>query len=144
MPVASNPACTDPSPGNVSTPWKTSASVSDLVVPLMVRSPTTSKVDGPVGEIAVDSGGGPLHLAALGLEDAVARLKSATDLPVAVGFGVRTPEQAAAIARVADGVVVGSAFIDIIAEHGDAAAPHVEAFTRTLADAIHGAKEIAA
>jgi tryptophan synthase alpha chain len=78
------------------------------------------------------------------IEDAVARLKAATDLPVAVGFGVRTPEQAAAIARVADGVVVGSAFIDIIAEHGDAAAPYVEAFTRTLADAIHGAKEIAA
>ena len=78
------------------------------------------------------------------IEDAVARLKAATDLPVAVGFGVRTPGQAAAIARVADGVVVGSAFIDIIAEHGDAAAPHVEAFTRSLADAIHGAKEIAA
>lgn len=78
------------------------------------------------------------------IEDAVARLKSVTDLPVAVGFGVRTPAQAADIAKVADGVVVGSAFIDIIAEHGDAAAPHVEAFTRSLADAIHGAKEIAA
>jgi tryptophan synthase alpha chain len=78
------------------------------------------------------------------IEDAVARLKAATDLPVAVGFGVRTPEQARQIAKVADGVVVGSAFIDIIAQHGDAAAPHVEAFTRTLADAIHGAKEIAA
>ncbi|WP_326915194.1 tryptophan synthase subunit alpha [Sphingopyxis chilensis] len=78
------------------------------------------------------------------IDEAVARLKAATDLPVAVGFGVRTPEQAAQIARVADGVVVGSAFIDIIAEHGDAAAPHVEAFTRSLADAIHGAKEIAA
>lgn len=78
------------------------------------------------------------------IEDAVARLKAATDLPVAVGFGVRTPEQAAAIAKVADGVVVGSAFVDIIAEHGDAAAAPLEAFTRTLADAIHGAKEIAA
>lgn len=78
------------------------------------------------------------------IEDAVARLKAATDLPVAVGFGVRTPKQAAEIARVADGVVVGSALVDIIAEHGDSAAPHLEAFTRTLADAIHGAKEIAA
>ncbi|MGV1683176.1 tryptophan synthase subunit alpha [Sphingopyxis sp. NJF-3] len=78
------------------------------------------------------------------IEDAVTRLKAATDLPVAVGFGVRTPEQAAAIAKVADGVVVGSAFVDIIAEHGDAAAAPLEAFTRTLADAIHGAKEIAA
>src|SRR3546814_9153575 len=41
------------------------------------------------------------------IEEAVTRLKAATDLPVAVGFGVRTPEQAAAIAKVADGVVVG-------------------------------------
>jgi tryptophan synthase alpha chain len=78
------------------------------------------------------------------IDEAVARLKAATDLPVAVGFGVRTAEQAAQIARVADGVVVGSALVDIIAEHGDAAAPHLESFTRTLADAIHGAKEIAA
>ena len=49
------------------------------------------------------------------IEDAVARLKAATDLPVAVGFGVRTPEQAAAIARVADGVVVGSAIVELVA-----------------------------
>ena len=48
------------------------------------------------------------------IEDAVARLKAATDLPVAVGFGVRTPEQAAAIARVADGVVVGSAIVELV------------------------------
>ena len=52
------------------------------------------------------------------IEDAVARLKAATDLPVAVGFGVRTPEQAAAIARVADGVVVGSAIVELIGQHG--------------------------
>ena len=44
----------------------------------------------------------------------VARIKSATDLPVAVGFGVRTPEQAAAIAATADGVVVGSALVGLI------------------------------
>ena len=42
---------------------------------------------------------------------AVARIRRATDLPVAVGFGIRTPEQAAAIARVADGVVIGSALV---------------------------------
>lgn len=41
----------------------------------------------------------------------VARIKSQTDLPVCVGFGVRTPEQAAAIGGVADGVVVGSALV---------------------------------
>jgi tryptophan synthase alpha chain len=79
------------------------------------------------------------------IEDAVALLKAASDIPVAVGFGVRTPEQAGAIARVADGVVVGSAIIDIVAEHGaDAAAP-VQAYVASLAEAVRTArKEIAA
>mgnify|MGYP001809834967 CR=1 FL=1 len=45
---------------------------------------------------------------------AVARVKAASGLPVAVGFGIRTPEQAAAVAKVADGVVVGSAFVDAV------------------------------
>jgi tryptophan synthase alpha chain len=71
------------------------------------------------------------------IETAVAALKAATTLPVAVGFGVRTPEQAADIAQVADGVVVGSAIVEIIAEHGADAAPHVQAYIRTLADAVH-------
>ncbi|HET8612357.1 MAG TPA: tryptophan synthase subunit alpha [Sphingomonas sp.] len=60
-----------------------------------------------------------LQQAAAGsIEEAVARLKAATGLPVAVGFGVRSPEQAARIARVADGVVVGSAIIDALANSG--------------------------
>ena len=71
------------------------------------------------------------------IETAVAKLKAATTLPVAVGFGVRTPEQAAAIAHVADGVVVGSAIVEIIAEHGANAPAYVEAYVRTLADAVH-------
>ena len=62
------------------------------------------------------------------IEDAVARLKAATDLPVAVGFGIRTPEQAAAIARVADGVVVGSAIVELVAQHGADAAGPVRAY----------------
>jgi tryptophan synthase alpha chain len=79
------------------------------------------------------------------IDDAVARLKAHTALPVAVGFGVRTPEQAAAIARVADGVVVGSALVEIVAQHGDAAAGPLQAYTRSLADAIHAVvKEVAA
>ena len=70
------------------------------------------------------------------IESAVARLKAATDLPIAVGFGVRTPEQAGAIARVADGVVVGSAIVEIVATHGaDAAAP-VRAYIASLKAAI--------
>ncbi len=64
--------------------------------------------------------------AQISIEQAVARLKAATDLPVAVGFGVRTPAQAAAIGKVADGVVVGSAIVEAIgaaaAQGGDSAA----------------------
>src|SRR5260221_13930429 len=46
---------------------------------------------------------------------AVARVRAATDLPCTVGFGIRSPEQAAAIARVSDGVVVGSAIVGQVA-----------------------------
>jgi tryptophan synthase alpha chain len=79
--------------------------------------------------------------AALGaIEEATARLKAATDLPIAVGFGVRTPEQAAAIAKVADGVVVGSALVELVAEHGDNAPDAIRAATRALAEAVHSAR----
>ena len=74
------------------------------------------------------------------IDEAVARLKAATDIPVAVGFGVRTPEQAAKIAKVADGVVVGSALIDLVAQHGANAAGPVRDLTRALADAVHSAR----
>lgn len=70
------------------------------------------------------------------IDEAVARLKAATDLPIAVGFGVRTPEQAARIARVADGVVVGSAIVEIVAQHGTDAAAPVRTYIESLAAAI--------
>jgi len=47
--------------------------------------------------------------------DAVTRIRKYTDLPLAIGFGIKTPEQAADIARVADAAVVGSAIVDRIA-----------------------------
>ena len=72
------------------------------------------------------------------IASAVARLKAATDLPIAVGFGVRTPEQAGAIAKVADGVVVGSALVELCAQ---AHAPdHLKALTASLAEAVHAAR----
>jgi tryptophan synthase alpha chain len=73
------------------------------------------------------------------IEDAVAKLKAASDIPVAVGFGVRTPEQASAIAKVADGVVVGSALVDLVKQHGDNAAGPLKELTSALAEAVHGA-----
>ena len=79
--------------------------------------------------------------AALGsIEEAVKRIKAATAIPVVVGYGVRTPEQAAAIARHADGVVVGSALVELVADHGADAPGPVETLTRALAEAVHSAR----
>jgi len=75
------------------------------------------------------------------IDTAVARLKAATDLPVAVGFGVRTPEQAAAIGRVADGVVVGSAIVELVAQHGADAPAAVTAYIATLSAALADARK---
>jgi tryptophan synthase alpha chain len=67
----------------------------------------------------------------------VARIKRATDLPVCVGFGIKTPEAAAAIARVADGAVVGSAIVERIGK-GEAPAEVLD-FVRSLAAGAHAA-----
>jgi tryptophan synthase alpha chain len=79
---------------------------------------------------------GKQQAAQANIELAVQKLKAATDLPIAVGFGVRTPEQAAAIGRIADGVVVGSAIVDLVGSHGDAAAPFVQQFVAALSGAL--------
>ena len=78
------------------------------------------------------------------IDEAVGRLKASTDLPVAVGFGVRTPEQARAIAQVSDGVVVGSALVELIGQHGDGAATAVRELTSALAEAVHNARKVPA
>jgi tryptophan synthase alpha chain len=53
-----------------------------------------------------------------GLAESVARVRRATELPLAVGFGISTPSQAQTIARMADGVVVGSALVDLLGNEG--------------------------
>ena len=67
----------------------------------------------------------------------VARIKAQTDLPVIVGFGIKTPEGAQAIAEVADGAVVGSAIVERIAQ-GDSV-EDVLTFVKSLADGAHSA-----
>jgi tryptophan synthase alpha chain len=78
---------------------------------------------------------------------AVARLKRATDLPVVAGFGIRTPEQAAQVARVADAAAVGTAVVQKVAENLDSAGRAkpglVEAvlgLVGSLADAVRNAR----
>ena len=69
------------------------------------------------------------------LESIVAAVRSVSSLPAAIGFGIHTPEQAAKMARIADGVIVGSAIVKIAAEHGDAAGPHIYRYVKEMKDA---------
>jgi len=119
------------------------------IAPIRLATPTTDAkrlpqvLDGSGGFLYYVSVAGitGLQQAAQGsIEEAVAALKAATDLPVAVGFGVRTPEQAGAIAAVADGVVVGSAFVDIVGEHGANAPAKLKALTASMVAAMAKAK----
>ena len=74
---------------------------------------------------------------------AVERVRKAAGLPVAVGFGVKTPERAAEIARVADAVVAGSVFVDEVAAAlaaNEPAVPRVLAKVKALADAVKTAR----
>ncbi len=59
-----------------------------------------------------------------------------TDLPCAIGFGISTPEQAAKMAAIADGAIVGSAIIKILAEYGTEAPAHVGTYVKSMKDAI--------
>jgi tryptophan synthase alpha chain len=78
---------------------------------------------------------------------AIDRIRRHTDMPIAVGFGIREPEQARAIARVADAAVVGSALVDLVRDHLDddgRARPGLVAavlgHVRALADGVRGAR----
>jgi tryptophan synthase alpha chain len=67
----------------------------------------------------------------------VERLRKSTSLPIGVGFGISTPEQAAAVAEFADAAVVGSAIMRIVAAHsGGASVTEVGVFIRQLKDAM--------
>lgn len=76
------------------------------------------------------------------VQQAITRLRQYTDLPLCVGFGIRTSEQAANIARIADGVVVGSAMVDRIAQASSStqAVTDVLALCRELAEGVRNAR----
>ncbi|HEY5910607.1 MAG TPA: tryptophan synthase subunit alpha [Verrucomicrobiae bacterium] len=69
-----------------------------------------------------------------------ARIRAHTDLPIAVGFGISTPEQAALVARNADAVVVGSAVVNQLARYGSApeVVPQTTEFVRSLIRGVKG------
>ena len=66
----------------------------------------------------------------------VRRIRANTAVPVAVGFGISTPEQARAMAEVSDGAIVGSAIVKILAKYGTQAPEHVGEYVRSMKDAL--------
>ncbi len=70
------------------------------------------------------------------LDSIVAHIRKATDTPVAIGFGISNPEQAAEMAAKSDGAIVGSAIVKIVAAEGENAAPAVGEFARKMVEAI--------
>jgi tryptophan synthase alpha chain len=98
----------------------------DARLPAVVR-----RTSGFVYYVSVAGVTGVKEADAAEVAPAVERVRKASGLPVAVGFGIRTPERAAAVARVADAVVVGSALVDEIAAGLEAN----EAVTQRVLDA---------
>lgn len=102
-----------------------------------------SGISGFVYYVSVTGVTGTAAPVATQAKEAVDRLKQATRLPIAVGFGVRDETMAAAIAQTADAVVVGSALVETLASHPDKAEAALAALTEkttSLARAVHAAR----
>ncbi|HEY5107171.1 MAG TPA: tryptophan synthase subunit alpha [Caulobacteraceae bacterium] len=103
----------------------------------------TRRASGFVYYVSVAGTTGAKEADAAMVRPAVARVRAASRLPVCVGFGIRTPERAAQIAAIADGVVVGSALVEAIetaiAQNRDPVSKVVET-ADALAKAVHAAR----
>ena len=66
----------------------------------------------------------------------VQHVKAVTDTPVAVGFGISTPEQAKKMAALSDGAIVGSAIVKLVAKYGKDAVPYVADYVKSMKDAV--------
>ena len=70
------------------------------------------------------------------IDSIVSSIRQITKMPCAVGFGIHTPEQAAKMAQTADGIIVGSAIVKIIAKHGETAGPYIYEYVREMKKSI--------
>ncbi len=127
---------------NISRIWLATPTTDDQRLKLLLRGASGFvyyvSVTGVTGVKRADAGVVAPH---------VARIQAASPLPVAVGFGIKTPEQAAAVARVADGVVVGSALVEEVAralERNESPVANVLETARRLAQAVRMARVNAA
>lgn len=65
-------------------------------------------------------------------------VKAAKDIPCAVGFGISTPEQAAAMAAKSDGAIIGSAIVKLCGQYKEACVPYVKEYVKSMKDAVRG------
>ena len=70
------------------------------------------------------------------LKSIVESIREVTQIPTAIGFGISTPEQAEKMARTADGVIVGSAMVKIVAKYGKDAAPYLYDYVKSMKEAV--------
>ncbi len=70
------------------------------------------------------------------LSSIIESIRSATDTPCAIGFGISTPKQAKEMAAISDGAIVGSAIVKLIAEHGTEAAPFLYEYVKSMKEAV--------
>lgn len=66
----------------------------------------------------------------------IKRAKAVKNIPCAIGFGISTPEQAKAMADISDGVIIGSAIVEIIGQHGEESVGPVKEYVKKMVDAI--------
>lgn len=76
-----------------------------------------------------------------GVEEMIRIAKEAKDIPCAIGFGISTPEQAAKMAAISDGAIVGSAIVKIIARYGKDCIPYVEEYVRSMKGACEACQK---
>ena len=70
------------------------------------------------------------------LKSIVESIREVTQIPTAIGFGISTPEQAEKMAKTADGVIVGSAMVKIVAKYGKDAAPYLYDYVKSMKEAV--------
>ena len=70
------------------------------------------------------------------LKSIIETARKASDVPVAVGFGINTPEQAKEIGNISDGVIVGSAIVKIIEKYGEEAGPYLYEYVKSMKDVL--------
>lgn len=105
--------------------------------------------EGRIAEISADAEGFLYLVSSLGvtgeraeictdLKTVVTKIRENTDIPCAIGFGISNPAQAHEMAQLADGVIVGSAIVKRIGQHGKEAAPVVGSFVKEMKQAVTG------